>query len=322
MPKIRLGDHEYLLAEDESILQGLTRHGVTIPSSCQKGTCQTCLMRAIAGTPPAECQEGLSPTQKQQGYFLACSCKPETDLTIALLDDSARNKIRARVIDKSLLSPSIMRLRLQPEKTFDYRAGQFLNLHRPDGLIRSYSIASIPGEPFLELHIERIDNGKMSGWIHDELMVDAEIEIDGAHGNCFYLEGSPGQPLLLIGTGSGLAPLWGILRDALARNHQADIHLFHGSHDLNKLYLREELSQLARDYPQAHYTPCLSGSEQQGYAHGRANELALAQLGSLKGWRIFLCGHPEMVKNTQMEAFLAGAAMQDIYADPFTISTT
>jgi NAD(P)H-flavin reductase len=279
-------------------------------------------MRAVAGTPPAECQEGLSPTQKLQGYFLACSCKPKSDLTIALLDDNARNKMRARVIDKTPLSPKIMRLRLQPENTFNYHPGQFLNLHRPDGLIRSYSIASIPGEPFLELHIERIDNGKMSSWIHDELTVDTEVEIDGANGNCFYLEGNPEQPLLLIGTGSGLAPLWGILRHALTQKHRAAIHLFHGSHDLTKLYLAEELRSLTNNYPQFHYTPCLSGSEQQGYAHGRANELALAQIGSLKGWRVFLCGHPEMVKSTQMGAFLAGASMQDIYSDPFTISAT
>lgn len=319
MPKIRLGDHEYLLEQNESILDGLSRHGVTIPSSCRKGTCQTCLLRAIEGTPPAECQQGLSPTQRQQGYFLACSCFPKSDLTLAPFDDAA-NKIGVKVIDKTPLSPRVMRLRLEATQSFDYRPGQFLNLHRPDGLIRSYSIASIPRESFLELHIERIEGGKMSGWLHDELQIGDKIMIDGPHGSCFYLPDHPEQPLLLIGTGSGLAPLWGIVRDALGQHHQGAIHLFHGSHDLNKLYLSSELQNLTRDYPQFHYTPCLSGNEQAGYAHGRANDIALGTLGSLKGWRVFLCGHPQMVKSTQMGAFLAGASMQDIYADPFTIS--
>lgn len=279
-------------------------------------------MRATHGTPPAASQSGLSPTQRQQGYFLACICVPTEDMSVELADDRARNKISATVVDKTTLSPRIVRLRLQPKQTFDYRPGQFLNLHRPDGLSRSYSIASIPNEKFLELHIDRIEGGKMSGWVHDELTLGNDVMIDGPHGNCFYLGGHREQPMLLIGTGSGLAPLWGILRDALAQHHQGAIHLFHGSHDANKLYLSAELHHLASDYPQFHYTPCLSGDEQPGYAHGRANDIALAQLGSLKGWRVFLCGHPAMVKNTQMSAFLAGASMQEIYADPFTISAS
>jgi len=40
-------------------------------------------------------------------------------------------------------------------------------------------------------------------------------------------------------------------------------------------------------------------------------------LPNLKGWRVFLCGVPEMVKGMQRSTFMAGASMHDIYADPF-----
>ena len=58
------------------------------------------------------------------------------------------------------------------------------------------------------------------------------------------------------------------------------------------------------------------------HREGRADLVALTDWPNLKGWRVFLCGHPEMVKSAKKRAFLSGAAMQDIYADPFVLSST
>lgn len=320
MPKIAFSDGVYECPPGETVLECLTRHGVDIPSSCGGGSCQTCMMRAQEGTPPPSAQQGLKPTLQQQGYFLACICRPEEDLTVVVAGDEALPKLETTVLDKTPLSTALMRLRLAISPGFDYRPGQFLNLHRADGVVRSYSIASLPQEGYLELHVESIENGLMSGWIHRELAVGSKLQIDGPHGDCYYLEGKPDQPLLLIGTGSGLAPLWGIARDALARGHRGEIHLFHGSRNTDKLYLQQELRQLAAEHAEFHYTPCISGSEVPPDCRpGRVNEIALAQFNKLEGWRVFLCGQPEMVQATKTKVFLAGAGYQDILADPFTI---
>jgi NAD(P)H-flavin reductase len=58
----------------------------------------------------------------------------------------------------------------------------------------------------------------------------------------------------------------------------------------------------------------------EGFSHGRVNEVALASLPDLKGWRIFLCGHPEMVNQMKKMTFLKGAASADIYADAFLVT--
>lgn len=325
MPRITVADRTYIIESRESVLECLTRHEVAVPSSCRNGICQTCLMLAVKGIPPGSSQEGLKPSLQREGYFLACICKPDSDLEAVLAGDAVFPKREVMLTEKVHLSGGIVRLRLHWKGSFEYRAGQFINLHRPDGLIRSYSIASIPGDPFLELHIEHIRGGHMSAWIREQVAVGDTVVISGPHGDCYYHEEAPEQNLLLIGTGSGVAPLAGVIRDALAHQHRGQIHLFHGSRHIEKLYLDETLRELAAEYPNFHYTPCLSGSDAalfvaRGIQQGRANEIALANHPQLKGWRVFLCGHPAMVKSTQRKAFIAGAALKEIHADPFEFS--
>lgn len=97
--------------------------------------------------------------------------------------------------------------------------------------------------------------------------------------------------MLLIGTGSGLAPLIGIARDALNQQHTGDIYLYHGSHDAAGLYLVDELREMAEHYPNFHYVPCVSGDDvTEQYQAGRAVDVALAAHPDLTGWRVFLRG--------------------------------
>ncbi|MBZ0253442.1 MAG: 2Fe-2S iron-sulfur cluster binding domain-containing protein, partial [Candidatus Methylomirabilis sp.] len=201
-------------AEGETVLAALARGGVTVPSSCRVGLCQSCLMRAVEGTPPKAARKGLKETWVAQGYFLACSCVPEGDLAVAL-PDAAATSVRARVVEKSFLSESVVRLRLAPEAAFEYRAGQYVSLARDDGLTRPYSLASVPeSDALLEVHVRRAPGGRMSGWIFDGLAEGDALSVRGPAGSCFYVPGREDQPMLLIGTGTGLAPLYGIARDA------------------------------------------------------------------------------------------------------------
>ncbi|MDX1253031.1 MAG: 2Fe-2S iron-sulfur cluster binding domain-containing protein [Gammaproteobacteria bacterium] len=322
MPHIHFEGKSHPCQDDESVLDCLTRHGVAIPSSCRSGVCQTCLMRAVEGQVPEAAQQGLKETLRTQNYFLACACKPKGDLGVARPDVMASARTQVTVLAKEILDGNIIRLRLGCPLPLDYRPGQFLHLHRADGLVRSYSIASLPqSEEPLELHVRHLAGGRMSGWINNTLQVGDTLEVSQPAGQCFYLPGQPEQGLLLIGTGSGLAPLWGIARDALAQGHTGPIHLYHGSHGPDGLYLVQELRALARRYPNFHYTPCVSGLDvPEGYATGRAEDIAFSQLPKLAGWRVFLCGHPGMVAKARKKAFLSGASMKDIYADPFVLA--
>jgi len=320
MPTIRFEGQDYFCASDETVLESLERHGVMLPSSCKSGACQTCLTRAVKGKPPADSQQGLKDTLAAQNYFLACICKPEEDLEIGLA--SVSPKYSATLISKDQMNESIVRLRFEIPDGFTYRAGQFINVIRPsDELTRSYSLASIPSDPFLELHIKRVPEGRMSTWLCDDVEAGDELSFFGPSGDCFYLPDDPERTLLLVGAGTGLAPLHGILRDALEQGHRGDIHLFHASLATAGLYLIDELRELSEQFSQFSYTPCvLHGDSPEGGKQGNVVDIPGQALGSFTGYRVYLCGDPQIVNALKQKAFLAGASMQDIHSDPFVFS--
>jgi NAD(P)H-flavin reductase/ferredoxin len=321
MPTLQYQDLTYACAPGETVLDCLTRQGASVPSSCRSGVCQTCLMRATKGAPPAAAQAGLKLTLREQRYFLACLCKPQEDMQLALAGEDVAPRTKATVLAKEALNADIVRLSLECHQPLDYRVGQFAHITRGDGLTRSYSLTTLPNEGGrIEFHVRRLPDGEMSGWIHESLCTGDTVEVAGPFGNCFYVPGSEEQGLLLIGTGSGLAPLSGIVLDALLQGHSGPIRLYHGSWKPEGLYLVEELRQISAVHPNFEYFPCVDAEALPGYREGRADQAALADVPNLKGWRVYLCGHPEMVKAAKKRVFLAGTSMQDIYADPFVLS--
>ena len=320
MSLISFQGDRYAALQGESVLDCLLRHGIALSHSCKSGVCQSCIVRATADAIPAKAQSGLRDTLRAQGYVLACSFMPESDVEVALIDTELL-RTRARIVDIDSLNATVMRLRVRPEAPIEHRPGQYLNLVRDDGLVRSYSIASVPEEDEdLCFHVALVANGRMSGWIHSGVAHGATIEILGPVGNCFYVPGAMEQPLFLAGTGTGLAPLFGIVRDALRRGHTGAIHLFHGSIRPEGLYLMDELRALAAQYPNLRYYPCALQGEAEGVTCMTLDQLSLQTVPKLGGHKVYLCGHPDFVRMMQRKTFLAGASLSDIYADAFVPS--
>lgn len=320
MTDITFEERTYSLLEGETVLEGLIRNGVQVPNGCRAGACQACVMQVQEGELPRNSQAGLKNTQQTQGLFLSCQCKPSNPLTIGFTDQ-AKSRTLAKVKDKENVSAQVLRVRL--EKVLDFRPGQYLNIWHGDPekpLVRSYSIASIPElEDFIELHIKIIPNGRFSRWAADVMEPGEELNIQGALGNCFYVANDPHRPLLFIGIGTGLAPLYGVLRDALLQGHQGKISLILGAREPQGFYLRRELADLQRDYPQLNVNfVCQTFSN---YPNDIGNtdiyQFVKQQFPSTKGTQIYLCGGDSFVRKMKKQIFLSGASMVDIHADAF-----
>jgi CDP-4-dehydro-6-deoxyglucose reductase len=320
MATIHYGGQGLAVQTGESVLDCLLRNGIKASHSCKAGACQTCLVKGSGGDIPEVAQAGLKDTLRAQGYFLACAHRPKGDLRVSPAGSEQRTP--ARISDLTALNDFVLRVRMRAEGPFDYYAGQFISLCRDDGLARSYSLASLPSENELELHVRRIPGGAMSEWLHQQVR-DTPVWLQGPAGNCFYVPGKPEEPLLLAGAGTGLAPLYGILRDALLRGHSGPIWLFHGARDPSGLYLRSELIALAEAHPNFHYVrSVLRDGNDNEIETGLLDQCILGRFPKLAGWKGYVCGDPQLVNSLRKKLFLAGMASRAIYADAFIPSAS
>jgi len=320
MAQIKFKDDIFTVSEGSTVLDTLLGQGLEIPNNCQAGACQSCVMQVTKGAVPEKSQKGLKDSQKAKGFFLACCCEPEDDINIQLVDaDQLRISATVREINK--LSTTVIELKIKTTEPYQYHAGQYVTLWKDEHLGRSYSLACLPqDDEDLSFHIKHIPDGQFSGWVHNELQVGDTLFVQGPAGDCFYTSGNPEQNLLLIGTGTGLAPLYGIIHDALKQGHTGEIRLYHGALNPSGLYLTEELSQLAHQHENVMYHPCVVTAEKDMLSNimeGDISKIALETIPKPSGWKSFLCGDEELVNQLKKKIFLAGSNMNDIYTDSF-----
>jgi ferredoxin-NADP reductase len=114
-------------------------------------------------------------------------------------------------------TPTVKSFRLALPLWMPHLPGQHydVRLTAPDGYQaqRSYSVASSPldtGE--IELTIDRLLDGEVSPYFHDVVVEADQVEVRGPYASYFVWRGDEPEPVLLVGGGSGVVPLMGMLR--------------------------------------------------------------------------------------------------------------
>lgn len=318
MAVICYNDQYYPAGDGETLLNVLLKHDVPFPHSCKNGTCQSCLTKLVKGEVPPEAQRGLKPTLVAKNYFLACQCRPSSDMAVVLPKQGSDVNIAANISELSMLNHNVLCVRLVLDSFDDFKAGQYINLVVPGNIIRSYSIANVPTE-YIELHVKLMPDGLMSDWLSKQTKVGDSVHIRGPLGDCFYcnLDGQSFS-IVLAGTGTGLAPLIGIANDALINGHCGTITLIHGGVNDADLYLHETLNALQKTHANFTYKPCVLG-ESTSVRQASIDSVLIESLeGITNDVHLFICGPEETTKQLKMKAFLAGVASASIYSDAFT----
>ena len=123
---------------------------------------------------------------------------------------------RAVVREVAHPSPAAVRLRLEVPDRIDHLPGQHyvVRLRADDGYVaqRSYSLASPPADPLIELYVARLDDGEVSSYLADVVEPGDELEVRGPIGGWFVWNAS--APALGVAGGSGVVPLVAMLRHA------------------------------------------------------------------------------------------------------------
>ena len=183
-----------------------------------------------------------------------------------------------------------------------HRAGQHVDvrLTAEDGYEaqRSYSIASAPGSPRIELTVERLDDGEVSPYLTDELRPGDQIELRGPIGGYFVWEPAQGGPLLLVAGGCGVVPLMAMIRLRAEAGSAANTRLLFSSRSWHDVIYRDELERLEGDGLRVVHT--LTRSQPHawtGYAR-RVDAEMLAEVGPTAAEQphVYVCGSTPFVE--------------------------
>lgn len=316
MPVFQFEGRDIQAEDGETVLSALLRHDVDIQHGCQAGACQSCLLRSSDAVPPSA-QTGLDETLLERGAFLSCQAKAETVSSVEGLGSEVFPRFTATMLEKRHLAEDVLLLRLEAEG-WSAAPGRFIRLIDVSGVSRPYSLATPASRPVseIQLHVRLIPGGRMSEIVLNS-SVGGQFQVEGPFGKCSYRSADHFEPMLLIGSGTGLAPLYAIVTDALHRGHLGPIFLYHGGRSSASLYFRGELANLAARNPQLTVTLCADAEVCGNDRKGSPLVHALSEHPQLDGFKVYLCGHPELVKSAQRKCFLAGANLKDIAADPF-----
>ena len=156
----------------------------------------------------------------------------------------------ATVVGIRLETPRVKSYALELPDWPGQRAGQHVDIRltAEDGYQaqRSYSIASAPtGAPRIELTVERVEEGEVSPFLHDVVVVGDRFEARGPIGGYFVWEPSSTAPLLLVAGGSGIVPLMAMLRHRAAAGADAPTTLLYSSRTVSDVIYGAELDVLA-----------------------------------------------------------------------------
>ncbi len=323
----------FSVAPGQPVLDAALDAGLNLPHSCKGGNCGACRARLLHGQlhypngPPL----GLADSEVAEGLILLCQARADSDLTIetferSLADQAQVKRLPGRIEHMQRWSYDVMGvfLRLPAAERFDFLPGQYIDILLPGGRRRSFSIASPPHDSrLLELHVRRVPGGEFTEQLFGEEPRAALLNIEGPLGHFVYRAPEPpggGEeaPMLLVGGGTGLAPLKSIMRHVIENGVRREMTLYWGVRGERDLYAHAALEELARSDARLRYVPVLSepSSRWEG-RRGLVHEAVLREVEQLRRYEVYASGPPQMIEAVRSEFGLRGVPAERLSFDSF-----
>jgi ferredoxin-NADP reductase len=242
-----------------------------------------------------------------------------------------------KVSEVEVLTHDVKTFRFTPpgggDIPFQYLPGQFLTMRltvRGIPIRRSYTIASSPTwRDRIEITVKREPHGVVSRFLHDELKVGDEVEVEAPNGT-FVFDGSQAEGVALIAAGVGITPMMSVARYLTETGWPGSISLILGFRKPRDFIFREELERLTARNPNLNISVTMSrpdGAAWSGW-RGRIDGALLASAADLTRRAVHICGPPAMmeavkgavralgVESTRIKTEAFGTVMRDPSARP------
>lgn len=323
---------QFSAAAGATLLGAAQQAGLILPYSCGTGRCSSCKGRVLSGHTEALQQEtGLDPAEREAGWVLCCVRQAVGEVSLDIEDLTGLNTPPAQTLPCRIqalerLSHDVLRvtLRLPPNKVLDFLPGQYVEVIGEGGLRRAYSLASAPrADHVLELHIRQVDGGAMSQYWFEGAKVNDLLRLHGPLGT-FFLRDAAGLDLVLMATGTGIAPIRALLQGlgaSLAGGAPAprSITVLWGGRRPDDIYC-QPLDGI-QGLPEVRYIPVLSraGADWTG-ARGYIQQSLMDTGLALGGAQVYACGSDTMIRDAHRQLVAAGLSERQFHSDAFVPS--
>ena len=324
---------KFAVEANESILAAGIRQGIAMPYGCKDGTCGSCKCKKLRGTVThgPHLNKALSASEEAEGMVLTCCATPMADVLLESKQVTAQGafpikKMPARVSSLQKVSHDVIVLRLQVPavESFEYHAGQYIEILLKDGERRAYSMASAPetqaSQPGIELHLRHMPGGKFTDHVFGGMKEKDLLRVEGPYGS-FYLQDSD-KPMVLLASGTGFAPIKALIEHVQAAGIGRPMTLYWGGRRPADLYHHQWVLDKMAELPQLRYVPVISDALPEDAWTGRTGFVHLAVLqdfADLSGHQVYACGAPIVVDSARAAyTAQAGLPVDEFYADSFT----
>ena len=329
---------EMEVEEGETVLDAAFRQGISLMHGCKEGQCGSCKARMVDGDIELLKYStfALPEYESDTGHVLLCRTHAFSDITVELLNfdedllsrSIAVKEFAGSVTGISKLTSDIRRLEVEIERPLKFWAGQYVDLTLPDrSITRAFSMANAPSDGSrLSFIIKKYPNGAFSSLLDEGLRVGDAVKAKGPYGACFRREARPG-PMILIGGGSGMSPLWSILSDHVESGEQRPIRFFYGARTRADLFYLEELAEIGRKLVNFKFIPALSHAEESDHWTGETGFVHDVVLRHLREEKLagaidaYACGPVPMIDALLPVLQMNGVEPDHIFFDKFTPAT-
>lgn len=325
---------QFTAPEDSTILAAAITAGVGLPYGCKDGACGSCKCKKLSGevTHDSHSEHALTPAELQAGYVLTCRATAHSDVVlesrqVTTVDTFPIKKMPVRVGALEKLSEDVMRVQLQlpANNVFKYFAGQYLEFILRDGSRRAYSMATAPhvqeSAPGIELHIRHMPGGVFTDHVFGAMKEKEILRAEGPFGSFFLREDSD-KPLVFLASGTGFAPIKGLLTHMQHLGTQRPVSVYWGGRRPADLYEHAWMQALAQTMPQLRYIPVVSDALPEDSWTGRSgyvHQAVLDDFADLSGHEVYACGAPIVVDSARSSyTTLRGLPEEAFFADAFT----
>lgn len=196
----------------------------------------------------------------------------------------------------------------------DYKfiQGQYITLKRlfnGEDVRRSYSICSSPvTENELRVAVKEVPGGKFSTWLNREAKVGDSLEVMTPMGN-FYSEMNPSnnKHYVLFAGGSGITPMYSILKTVLAAEPKSTITLFYANRNEESIIFKNGIKEIAEKNNDRFNVYHILDAAPAGYADlykgilskEKVKALIENHVGLNSNNEFFICGPTPMMDNVR-----------------------